>query len=227
MTNIVTRDPERLARELRRSVRQFPFALSLALNETAKRIQEFQREHHEKEYEIRRQLFWDRAIKIQPFSRRDSLVAVLRVDPPGGLQRASIVTRHQFGDPRRAIGGGMLAVPIRGGPFRTGAGVIRRNQRPKAFAFEKAYTSRTGTEIFHGNRRAFMVRTRDGSGFMARRVGRGAWGTLQGVRMMYYLTRQTPVPARMRFPENASMVFNREFEPEFMRAFRRAVETAR
>lgn len=222
--NITTKDPARFARELARGVDQIPFATSLAINNTALSIQDYQRRHNRIAFRIRNQMFWDRAIKIKPFARRGSPVAVLAVDPPGGLERADIVARHEEEGVRRPVQSRALAVPLgaRRNVFRS----IPRALRPRNMRWLGSYVSpRTGTgiRIYYGQQRFWMFRRPDGTGLLFRRKGRGV-GQLE---VLYTFRRQTPVPARLNFVTNAEFVFAREFPEHFAAAFRRAAETAR
>lgn len=207
--------------------RQIPYATSVAINDTAKQIQENQRQHQGKVFEIRRPHFFNRAVKIAQFARRDSLTARIAIDPPGGIQNAPILTRHEKGGVRRPMAGGRaLAVPIEA--RRTRAGVVRRNERPRSFQFQRAYSSiGTRTEIYLGNRRTFMIRKADGSGTILRRYARGQSGTMHGVVTLYRLVPQANIAERLRFHLNSQELFRDRFAQNFQVAFRRAVETAR
>lgn len=223
---IRTKDPQVFAQALKTGAQQIPFAMSNAINDTAKRIQEYQRRYMNMVFEVRRASFVNRAVKIKPFAKKTLPVAVLKVEPPGGPARANVITRHERGGDRRPTSGRALSVPIEA--RRTKAGVVRKNERPRAFAFNRAYSSmRTRSEVYLGNRRTFMVRKADGSGFIAQRTGAGRTGTREGIRVLYALKTRTPVPARLQFVENARFVFDREFTSIFAMAYTRAIQTAR
>lgn len=81
--------------------RQLPYAAAVGINETAKEIQAAETQHLFREFDIRRPLFAQRAIKIKPFATKRLPEATISVDPPGGQARADIWTKFEEGGWKR------------------------------------------------------------------------------------------------------------------------------
>lgn len=224
----ITTNAGAVARALKGFFRdQVPFALSVGINETAKDAQAAQIGGMAQRFTIRRQSWVNRAIKIKPFSTKRSLTATIQVEPQGGGGRADILTRHEERGQRQGqVGGGRsLAVPLEA--RRSKRDLVRKRDRPKSFSFERVQT-RGPNEIFRGNRRTFMVRAPDGSGWILRRVGPGESGRLfEGTKVLFRLKPETRIPGDLRFVATITATVAQRFELNFSRAFDHAVRTPR
>lgn len=222
----VTTNAGAVARALKGFFRdQVPFALSVGINETAKDGQAAQIGGMAQRFTIRRQSWVNRAIKIKPFSTKRSLTATIQVEPPGGAGRADILTRHEERGRRQPHSGSALAVPLEA--RRSKRDIVKKRDRPRSFSFERVQT-RGPNEIFKGDRRTFMVRSPDGSGWILRRVGPGESGRLfEGTKVLFRLKPETRIPGDLRFIATITATVAQRFELNFNRAFDQAVRTAR
>ncbi|HWK90243.1 MAG TPA: hypothetical protein VNP72_09615, partial [Longimicrobium sp.] len=123
-----------VARAMRENARQAAFALSRAINETAKDFQQAQREHQRSAFTVRRPAFVDNAVKIKPFATKSSLTARISIDPPGGRARADILTQHEHGGIKRPRGKS-IAIPKEVGTNK--AGIVTKGQRPRVLDFKQ------------------------------------------------------------------------------------------
>lgn len=205
---------------------QVPFANARAINRTAKEGQKRERAHMVDVFTIRRPAWVSRAIKIKPFARKRSPSATVQVEPPGGPQRADVLARHERAHQREPVGGQSLAVPI---DVRTSTReIVKKRDRPKAYAFSHVRTGAGGAEVYEGRRRTFMVRYADGSGWILRRTGPGTWGSLfEGTTVLYRLVPEVPIEARLDFVDTMVRTVTTTYASYFRQEFARAVRTAR
>lgn len=145
---------------------QMPYAMSLAINETAKQAQGKQRAGMYARFTVRRQSWVERSIKIGTFAKKTSLQADVRVETPGDPSRSDILTQHEDGGTKTPKGQ-HLAIPddVR----KSETQVIPRNKRPRAFNFKPAGGS---SRVFIGDARTFMIKNPDGTGGIYQRTGR-------------------------------------------------------
>lgn len=205
---------------------QLPFAIKEAINHTAKDAQRAQHAGMEQRFTIRRRAWVQRGIKIKPFATKRRLVATIAVDPPGGAARADILTRHEERGFRIPFKGRALAVPIAARANKQD--VVAKRNRPKAFAFKQMVRGTGGTEVFKGQKRTFMIRRADGTGWILKRVGRGKHGSLfEGTSVLYVLDTSVPIAERLRFMATVTDTVHVTFNGHFSRSFDRAVRTAR
>ncbi len=197
---------------------QVPFAASKAINETLKDAQRAQRAHMRQAFTIRRRPFAERAVKIKPFANKRRLHARIKIEPPGGQERANIFTRHEVRGIREPIEGRSLAVPI--GVRRKKTSVVRRERRPPAFKFREVGSGRR-VAMFKGVKRTFMLQSPDGTGYIIQRTGR------RKTRLLYRLVPSVPIAPRLAFLETVGRVVRANFPTNFRRAFIQAVRTRR
>lgn len=207
------------AAEVSRSMRflfrsQFPFATSLAINETAKDFQAEQRAGMEERFTIRRP-FVLRGVRISKFSTKRDLSAHVEIDPS-----RSFLFKFEEGGLTRPRGT-RFAIPdeVR----RTKAGVVSRVLRPRALSFRR-WGSGPKAEVFRGERRTFMIRTRGGRGVIAQRIGRRGRSR---VRLLFTFSPTARIEPTLEFEETARTVVQDRFAQNFGAAFDRAVRTAR
>lgn len=222
--NVSTRDPKVFGKALKEAARQLDFAQSTAINRSAKRIQAALVEHANVVFIVRKKSFINRAFKIKPFAKKSLPVAVLKVEPPGGRARADIVTRHQYSGQREPFDSRALLVPqkARTNPRRK----VSKTQMPSAFNFRRV-SSRGTHEIYRGDKRAFMIRRADGSGWIFRRRRKGRHGTFKGADVLWSLETSTPIEGVLDFFQISERIFARSFPGDFAAAYRRALETSR
>lgn len=209
---------------------QIPFTTSSAINATAIKAQRAQREHMEDMFTVRRPRFTLRGVKIKPFARKKSLEARVWIDPPGGASRADILTKFEKGGTKRARDGGSIAIPGEG-VRRTGAGVIRKDQRPRRLiqSFDMKPVGRDrvfsmkGTGVWAGRRRSFMIRTSGGGGGIFQRTGKGP----DDLKVLYRFRPSVEIEPDLEFIETVTGVVKKEFDTEFHKAWMRAIRTAR
>lgn len=214
---------DEVSRALRRIWRdQIPFALSKAINETALDFQKRQRRHQRRVFTLRRPRFFKRAVKIRrgDFARKNDPVAIVRIEPPGGQDRADILTKFEEGGfklPR----GTRIAVPV--DVKRTGTGIVSPSMRPSRLGFE-FHGRGPKAEVFKGEKRTFMLRRPGGRGAVFRRMGRRGSGRL---RHLFSFTPRARIRGVLDFRLNAERTVRDRFAPNFRESFRRAIETAR
>lgn len=198
------------SKELDRLLKQWPdqarFATSLAINETMKVAQRDQRAHNASAFAVRNSRFMSQAIKIKPFSTKTSLSGVIRIDPPGGQARADILIKFEKGGTKRPRGRD-IAVPGRG-VKRTSRGV-QKSLRPRTVL---------------GAGKAFVGKTRTGTKAIFQRVGSGK---RTRVKYLYSLVPRARIQPRLEFVRTVSASFSRHIEPELLKAWKRAVASAR
>jgi hypothetical protein len=228
---IRTSDPRKFERALQTAARQIPFALSVGINDTAKEIQKYQSTYVQLAFNVRRQNFFPRAVKIKPFARKTRLSATLKIEPPGGPSRADMVTRHEEPGVRRPRFGSTLLVPV--GARRLKSGRIRKTDRMEEQHFQtplragRRAVASSGNVVSRGRRRTFMFRRPDGTGMVFRRTSSGRHGTFSGTEVLFVFKRRTSIHGGLQFLENARHVFDRDFQRLFANAYQRALETAR
>lgn len=195
------------------AAKQLPFATSLAINETAKRVQEAQREEVKKHMKIRRPWVLQ-GVKIIAWARKNMLSAIITIDA-----ERDFLAKFEDGGMKRPRGE-HIAVPdsVR----RTKADIVSRGQRPKSFNFREA-GSGPEAKILKGNRRTFIIERPDGSGGIYQRYGKGA----NAIRRLYSFTSDALIHPILHFHDTAKRVVPQVFATEFRKAFERAMATAR
>lgn len=199
---------------------QIPYATAKAINATALDFQRVQRRHQEEIFTIRRKQFFDRAVKISTFARKDSPTAVVGIDPPGGQSRADVITQHEEGGTKLPEGKS-LTIPDAAKRTQGGGGIIRKRDRPRAYDFKRVST-RGATEVMKGNRRTFLIRNADGSGVIRQRTGPGEFGTFKGTVVLFRLTPKGAIEPVLDFYENAEKTVDDVFGDHFVREFYKA-----
>lgn len=224
---------------------QLPFALSLALNQTALDVQLAQRLHNDREFTIRAQTFMERLVKISRSDRADkrNLVARVRIQGPESARRrgqdpAAVLTRHELGGTRTAPD------PTR--PFFVPADALRPSPRVviprQMFPAKLGLADRMGRQgaVVPGKRgnvkrikgasgqrerRAFFVlHSDDGSG---RPLGIFEREGKDDIKPLWIFTARVTIRPRLNFFATAEEVVRRRFPPNLAAAFTRAMRTAR
>lgn len=204
---------------------QLPFTTSVAINRTALRFQDHQREHMREEFTVRSKRFMDRSVKIKPFSSKRSLAAKISIDSPGGRE---VFEKFETGGTKKPRGQS-LTVPRE--ELRVRSGRVRARERLRRLDLKRVGAApgglRTkGTGIYKGRRRTFMIRQSGGRGLVFRRVGPGETGTFQGTKLLWVLTPEGEIQPSLEFAKNARHIVDKVFDEEFAKAFDQALRTA-
>jgi hypothetical protein len=221
-----TRNADEFGKVLTEAARQLRYAQSLAINNTLKDIQSSQRARMKGVFQIRQRGWFRYAVKIKPFANRRTLTGVISIDPPGHPASRMAITRHEEPGQRRPHASRALLVPVdaRSGARRT----IRKPNRPENLNLQR---SRTNPNVYFGDRRTFMIRNPDGTGWIFRRRRKGQrgqrHGSFEGVDTLYVFRRRTPVHGGLGFMSTARTVFRRRYGQHFRDAYERALRTAR
>ncbi len=196
-----------LDRFLKKFKEQAPFAISTAINETLKDAQKVQRAHQRRVFNGRRKNWVDKSVKIKPFANKRTIEGSILIDPPGGQQRADILTKFEGGGTKTATGGN-LAIP------NSGARVPRN--KPGRSGPRSLNIGRDG----RGDKRTYLVKNVG----IFRRTGKGKRS--RG-KLLYALKKSVRIPSRLDFVRNVTRVVNRRFERHLLTALDRAIRTAK
>lgn len=214
----------RLAEKLvTKSLRQIPFSMSQALNQTAQQFQTEERNTMEGRFTLRRRTWALQSVKITQFAKKEQLEAVVAISPPGAPQRADILSKFEDGGRKRSKTGGSVAVPD--DQAFSHARVIPQGKRPKAFQF-KAHRTFSGKVQFKGEQRTFIVEKSTFERGIFQRVSKSRGGR-GGLRLLYWFTRSVRIPADLRFHATAQAVFKRRFNANFNAALAKNIREAR
>lgn len=207
---------------------QVPFAQSVAINDTAKDFQKAERDRMEEIFTLRRKQFAFRSVKITHFARKHegARFAKIEIASPGG--RKGIFEKFEteyFKDP---YDGGSIAVPTDEVP-RTPAGVIQKRWRPRSlFGSGSGASSRVGASgnVVYGRDSTYLIRKSSSYGTIfrydpSRRGDRG-----RGI-VLYQLVPRVSIDPELEFEKTAQKTVDRVWTPNFLRAFDRAIRTAR
>jgi len=186
-----------------------PFALSLALNRTAIKVQNAIRDTMKKNFDVHGTWFLygiritkeDRANRTKPF-------VVISV-----LQDRQLTQRFEEGGFRTSNTGGLLVVPVRS--------VLGKISRGNALQFKKLNLHKVGNRVV-GERGTFMVKRPDGTVSVRQKVGRGRSATY---RTIYRLLKRTKLPAILHFVDTATKTINESYSEIFSDAMAQAMKT--
>ena len=190
--------------------RQAPYALSLALNDTANDAQTSVRDGLSNAFTLRRAEFVKRTIyrnRATDFARKDRLQAIVRVNP-----ERDFLAQHEEGGRKVPMSGSNVAVPLPAVQPNATA-VVPRSLRPAALrrnAQVRKITTKNGT---------FLVRNRPGTG-KGRLVG---WRT----EFLYELKRSVPIRPRLKMLDTASRSVDATFVARALQGIDRALASAR
>lgn len=199
------------------AAKQMPFALSLAIRNTAEDARKAEYARMGRIFTVRRPKWVFKSIKHKPqASKRQGadMHSKLAIDPPGGMKRADIIAKFERGGQKIARQAPMLSIPV--GVRRTKAGIISKANRPEALGFTKGARNRPQK----GRKRTYLI-PRVG---IFQRVGRGKRAKS---RMLYHFQRSVPIPKVLGFVDTVKRTVARTFGRHFSEAFKRAMRTAR
>lgn len=185
--------------------RQVPFALSKAVNATALDVQTSVRARQRKIFTLRRPDWADRSVKMVKFAKKIDPSATIGIHPPGGDQRADIITKFEADTQKISRTGGRVAIPV----GAKSAGVIRGRNRPRAM-IEAA--------------RAFVLQSRNPAvQLIVRRAARGK----RALETLYLLVKRVRISPVLRFHLTAAQRIDERFQTHMLTAFDDAMRTAK
>lgn len=181
---------------------QIPFVTGRAVNRTALDFQADQREHMSGIFEIRREGFLRRSVKVMDWATPAKQEARVKIDSPG--DRSDIFGKFEADRTKDPLGGS-VAVPTEHVP-RTPTGVIRAPWRPR----------RVLDRNFRGGFRAFIRK---------RGSGKRAIYFDQGDRIvpLYWLVDRVEIEPNLQFVQNANRTVDRRWQDNFATAFDQAI----
>jgi hypothetical protein len=197
---------------------QLPFAFKNALNDVGLNIQTQERRHMHDVFNVRREDWLDRSVKITHFASKSDLFVNVGIHPPGveGEGRKDVLTKFETDHEKKPFKGKFVAVPT--GAKRTKKDIVRAAQRPAAFNFH-----REGKRIL-GDNRTFIVHKGPDVALILQRVGKGRRSQ---VRSLYLLLRSVDIEPDLLFEQNALGVVTRDIEAAFTRRLEEAMQSAR
>lgn len=197
--------------------RQVPFALSNALNDTAKLFQYREREHISDVFTVRRKAWVDNSVKVTEFATKRKLSATVAIQSPGNGDRSDILGKFETQTSKTpAKGGKSIAVPM--DAKRLSSGILADSARPKAFNFKRVGGQRAlnhghstnksirggigrgALEVYEGDRKTVLIRNAQGKGVVLQRVGRGKRA---GMRVLFFLTPRVKLTPNLDFIDTA------------------------
>ncbi len=211
---------------------QLPFATSLALNRTAKAVQQAIRAHLAEAFTIRRPWVLQ-GITIPRFSdKRDVPMTVsVAIDPQraflakfeaGGLKRGSATLPIAI--PTTALRASFSAVPPLAFYPKNLRLVARRGATEILPA--QSHVTRRGVTQIQGKQRTFVLdQTMFGVAVAGvyQRIGPGP----HDIRLLWSFKQQIPIPARLRFEATALATVEATWPRAYQAAWEQAVRTAR
>lgn len=233
-------DDREVQRKLKELERQIPFGVAKGINRTAEQVQAVQRQHQRRVFTVRRPAFVDRGVKISQFANKRVPVARIEILPPGGADRASILTQHEPGGTKRPKDGRSLSVPH--AARRGKRDLVPQVLRPKNL--ELVPHGRSG-RVLVGKERTVLIRGAGGQGglILQRQGPRNKRGQKDSrdhryrskvvarkgstLVLLYRLAIRAKISPRLRFHENARQVVRQSLARNVTEAVRDALATAR
>lgn len=221
---------------------QVPFALSKALNQTARDFQKEERESIEEHFSLRRKAWARQNVKIRPEDNatKKKLEAVVRLEAPGDPGRSDILGKFEEGGQKHARSGGQLAVPV------ISVKASPAKQRPRSYEFESV-----SGMMWKGNRRTFMLLGGGGGnqgiyqrvgrigrkrkdGVRGKGAGRRMVSEIHGrttrdmnIRLLFKFKGAVPVDKRLKWGELSGKVAKERMTGNFEQSLAHAIKTAR
>ena len=215
---IDTDDADSVGRVMRTIFRdQLPYARTRTVNTLAKGFQKRQRDRQRRIFTVRRPQFVDRAVKLKPFATKAKPEATISIDPPGGQERADILTKFEEDTEKRPRSGKSLAIPAEA--RRTKAGIVSKADRLSSLDLVDV-----GPNVAVGKKRTVLIRWGEGEGAVFRRVGRGSRSYL---KPLFFLVPRATIFPDLRFVETAEKWVAEHYDEVFGDEFDRAVRSAR
>jgi hypothetical protein len=224
--------------------RQLPFIASLAINETAFAAQAAHRQHIASAFVVRRKWTLQATKVLRSHKSQVPIRAEIKIEPPGGMERADILARFEQGRIERPSIARAFAVPDRADLGVSIHRVIPQRKRPKSFQFQLvAHGPRA--KVYRGRSRTFLIQFHDGAtggiyqrrGRRASKRGRAHRRLVQdiasrkihdlNVKTLYRFTAQARIDRRLKFRETVVGTVQVSFARNFEAAMRRALGVTR
>lgn len=221
--------------------RQIPFAVSSALNATAKEVQVATRAGIARRFTLRSSRFVLNTVKINrgDFATKDNLRAIVTVGGSVGGRRQDLLVKFEDGGVRRSSDPGRpIAIPsdyLR----PTKSAVIPKGMYPKALRLissrtasgstlaPKTHMTRRGVEQIKGKRRTFVLDPRHHRGARSWAVFQRQGPHSTDVQLLWIYKTSIKIPRKLFFKDTAAKVVRRRMVPNLIAAFDRAIRTAR
>jgi len=194
---------------------QIPFAIAYGVTRTAWNAVDAQREGMEDRFTIRRKWVL-RGVRVTKRAEKSDGEAHVAILPDRGF-----LVRFEDGGTVQPEKASRFAVPQEA--KRTGTGVLRKNQRPRSFNFKK-WGSGPVADVYRGDRRAFLIRKKDGTGGIYQRYGRSG---RTRVRQLFSFTPDAQLEALLQFEPTAREVVAERLAPNIDEGLDRALGVGR
>jgi hypothetical protein len=201
--------------------KQLPFAISKALNDTAKDFQADERVHMHDIFHVNRDQWVNRNVKITHFAKKAGLWAEIAIAPPG--EKSDILGKFEDETEKTPSQGHALAIPV--DAKRTGAGVLSNSIRPRNLNLQQV-SSRNGLTIYRGDNNTLMLQRADGTGLILQRNARHEPGARDGT-VLFILTPHAKLLPNLQFEVIGEHTVDERFAERFDAAWDLAMETAR
>jgi hypothetical protein len=207
--------------------RQVPFATMRALDAVGLDVQKRERARLREAFDIRRDLFADRSIKLTHKAKKTELYTTIAIAPPGGDGgRPNVFSKFESETVKTPYGAHGIAIPLKDGQIRKG--IIPNSQKPAAFALH-----REGNRIV-GLKGTYVVRLSNGRELLLQRKDMGKRAQKKAGRrtrddsiILFLFVPKVKVNPTLRFVPSAGEVIDRAWEPRFTEMFAAAMATAR
>ncbi len=211
-------DAKALKARTQREARRLAFSTAQALNETAKEVQTAERVQLDRTFTVRKAGFIYRLIKITRWAsaRQGRPYAEVVVD---NTKKRLLLGTFEEGGVKEPAKGKHVAVPITGEPARPSfASTIQEDLTFRGMKFKKHVTKR-GKVQWKGRHRTFII---PDLGVLQRTAGKA---TNSIARLIYSFQNRPRLKAMLKFAETARATFEKEWERQFRRAYRRGPGT--
>lgn len=188
---------------------QFPFALSLAINQTGLQFQQAERQRLASLFTLRRQdfIFKQGVKRLGPAATKRNPSVTFGVDP-----KASFLDKFEFGGLKKPTGGTFLALPT--DVKRNKRDIITAGNRPKALIQRLADKKGTGG--------VFVLKVQRG------KLAPGIYQrTARGVKELFAFERDAKTPKVLEFADTFQKIVRTNFPANFDKALAQAIATAK
>jgi hypothetical protein len=197
--------------------KQAPFAISKALNKTARDFQKEEKEQLTGSFSLRRRTWAQRHVKIGQGDNatKRNLEAKVRFVAPGDPARTDVLAKFEEGGVKRPVSGSRIAVPREKARIKG-----LQQERLKVFDFQPHGAS---GRVLKGLHRTLMIKEPGGRGVILQRHGRGR-GTL---RILFSFHSSVKIEPKLKFRETAERIGKKQVVKNFEEALEHAIRTAR
>jgi len=198
-------------------LRQLPYSLRDALNDTAKDFQRAEQNLVLREFNVTQPTFILNSIKVgrDGFARANKLFVTIEINP----ERNQLAKFERGGVEQSIAGKRYLAIPSRDVKL-TKRGAVPRSLYPGRFG---PFTDvDRGSVLATGQDRTFIVRSKSGIPVLLQRTGKGKVRAIA-----IYKPEVNLGPGRLHFLQTAEATARSAWKPNFTRAWARNIATAR